>query len=98
MRKYYSDYVRHCTKLYFNLEATPSAISDRVVYNNYVSVSNVLDRYDTATINLIRFVYTSESIVKAVDEFALKSKAKPETLWYIIQTYEKDVAIERGLL
>lgn len=98
MKKFYSDYIRHCTKQYFNLASAPSAINDRVTYNNYVSVANVLERYDTQTTNLLRFVYTGESIQKAVDEYASRARCKSEQIWYIVQTYEKEVAIERGLL
>ena len=98
MRKHYSDYVRHCTRLYFNTDTTPNPLNDKVKYNNYISVSNVLDRYDSKTACMLREVYTSEIIPKAVDKYATKEGCKSEEIWYMIQRYEKDVAVERGLL
>lgn len=99
MRKYYSDYIRHCTRLYFNSDAMPSPIAERVKYNNYIAVSNVLDRYDKDTTLFLRTIYTSEeNLPKNVERTAISKGCKTEALWYIIQTFEKDVAIERGLL
>lgn len=98
MKKYYSDYVRHCTRQYYNLQSAPSAINDRVTFNNYISVSNVLDKYTTADQVLLKSIYTSESMQKSVEQYAFKMGVKSEQIWYIIQTYEKLVAIERGLL
>lgn len=99
MRKYYSDYVRHCARLYFNQEVMPSPLAERVRYNNYIAVSNVLDRYDTDTKLFLRLIYTSEeNLPKIVERTAINKGCKTEALWYIIQTFEKDVAIERGLL
>lgn len=99
MRKYYSDYVRHCARLYFSIDAMPSPLQDKVRYNNYIAVSNVLDRYDTDTKLFLRLIYTSEeNLPKMVGRMAINKGCKTEALWYIIQTFEKDVATERGLL
>lgn len=98
MRKYYSDFVRHCTRLYFDLEATPSPIVERVKYNNYIAVSNVLDKYDTETVLFLKQAYSSDNFTKIVQQIAIKNGCKTEALWYTIQAYEKEVAIERGLL
>jgi hypothetical protein len=99
MRKYYSDYVRHCARLYFSIDAMPSPLQDKVRYNNYIAVSNVLDRYDKDTTLFLRLIYTSEeNLPKMVERMAISKGCKTEALWYIIQTFEKDVATERGLL
>ena len=98
MRKYYSDFVRHCTRMYFDIDSIPSPIVERVKYNNYSAVSNVLDKYDTATVMFIKQVYMSENITRTVQEIAVRKGCKTEALWYTIQGYEKEVAIERGLL
>ena len=98
MKKYYSDFVGHCARHYFNTDTTPNPVTQKVDYNNYVAVSNVLDRYDKAIAQMIRYVYTAESIPKAVTEISTRKMCKPEVIWYTIQTFEKDVAIERGLL
>lgn len=98
MRKHYSDYVRYCTRLYFNLESSPSPIVERVKYNNYISVSNVLDHYDTETILFLKQAYSSENLTKTITEVAVKKGCKPDALWFTIQNYEREVAIERGLL
>lgn len=99
MRKYYSDYVRHCARLYFSIDAMPSPLQDKVRYNNYIAVSNVLDRYEKDTTLFLRLIYTSEeNLPKMVERMAINNGCKTEALWYIIQTFEKDVAIERGLL
>lgn len=99
MRKYYSDFVRHCARLYFSLDAIPSPLQDKIKYNNYIAVSNVLDRYETDTKLFLRLIYTSEeNLPKNVERTAIKKGCKTEALWYIIQTFERDVAVERGLL
>lgn len=98
MRKFYSDYVRHCTKFYFRSENTPSPLTSRVDYNNYASVSNVLAKYDKEVICMLRSVYTAEAVPRAVDEYAKLRKKKSEEVWYLIQKYEREVATERGLL
>lgn len=98
MRKFYSDYVKHCTRFYFKAEALPSPINNKVDYNNYVSVSNVLDKYDKTTIALLRTVYSYDIFPKGVEEYATKHGIKSDAIWFIVQKYEKDVAIERGLL
>ncbi len=98
MKKYYSDYVGHCARFYFNTDTTPSPVEKKVEYNNYVAVSNVLDRYEKDVALMIRYAYTSESIPKAIGEISARKKCKPEAVWYTIQTFEKDVATERGLL
>ena len=98
MRKYYSDYVKHCTRFYFKTEAMPSPINSKVDYNNYVSVSNVLDKYDKSTISMLRTIYAYEIFPKGVDEYSAKNGIDRDTIWNIIQKYEQDVARERGLL
>ena len=99
MRKYYSDFVRHCARLYFNTDAMPSPLQDKVRYNNYIAVSNVLDRYEKDTTLFLRLIYTSEeNLPKIVERTAINKECKSEALWYIIQTFERDVAVERGLL
>jgi hypothetical protein len=98
MKKYYSDYIRHCTRRYFDLASAPSVLSDRVEYNNYVSVSNVISKHEVAVQNLLRYVYTSETVQTGVNTYCKQQSRKAEEIWYIIQSYEKEVAIERGLL
>lgn len=98
MRKYYSDFVRHCTKFFFSRDSIPNPLTEKVNYNNYISVSNVLDRYKTEVFNMIRFVYTSDAIPRAVDEYSRLNNVTREEMWYTVQKYEKEVAIERGLL
>lgn len=98
MRKYYSDFVRHCTRLYFDLEVSPSPIVERAKYNNYIAVSNVLDHYDAETVLFLKQAYSSDNFTKTVQAIAVKKGCKTEALWYTIQAYEKEVAIERGLL
>lgn len=97
MKKFYSDYVGHCSRYYFSTDETPS-VNDRVNYNNFISVSNVLAKYDTAKENLIRFVYTSVTIMKGVQDYAFKNNLRNEEVWYVVMNFEKDVATERGLL
>lgn len=98
MRKYYSDFVRHCTRFYFSRTSVPNPTSDRVNYNNYISVSNVLDRYTSEAFNLIRRVYEAESMPKEVTAYAKDNRCTTEEVWYTVQRYEKEVAIERGLV
>lgn len=99
MRKYYSDFVSHCARLYFNTDTIPSPLADKVKYNNFIAVSNVLDGYSTEDVVFLRRVYTSEdSLPKNVERTAINRGCKSEALWYIIQTFERDVAVERGLL
>lgn len=98
MRKYYSEFVKHCARFYFASSAMPSSLSDRVNYNNYVSVSNVLAKYDTDTQNIIRQAYTTDYITKTVESIARQRSCNSEQIWYIIQKFEREVAIERGLL
>ena len=98
MRKYYSDFVRHCTRFYFSRDLLPNPVTENVNYNNYVAVSNVLDRYQTEVFNMLRFVYTSESMPSAVNQYAKDNGCRTEEVWYNIQRYEKEVATERGLI
>lgn len=98
MRKYYSDFVRHCTRHYFSTEDTPSILTSRGQYNNYISVSNVLSHYDPEKVIMIKYIYTSDSTAKAVSEISRSRHINSEEIWYIIQTYEREVAIERGIL
>lgn len=98
MRKYYSDYVRHCARYYFSKELIPKPLEERVNYNNYISVANVLDRYSVEVFNMLKFIYTSEMIPRAVDKYASETGFKTEEIWYNIQRFERDVAVERGLL
>ena len=39
MKKYYSDYVGHCARHYFNSDTMPSPVNNKVSYNNYIAVS-----------------------------------------------------------
>lgn len=98
MRKFYSEYVKHCARFFFTRDFPPSSVENRVDYNNYVSVSNVLSRYDARFVNIVRLAYTSPTIQEAVNEYSVKNNCTREELWYIIQKFEKEVAIERGLL
>lgn len=98
MRKYYSEFVKHCARFYFSAPAMPNSLSDRVNYNNYVSVSNVLAKYEKDAQNIIRQAYTTDYITKTVENIAKQRSCTSESVWYIIQKFEKDVAIERGLL
>lgn len=98
MRKYYSDYIRHCTRFYFYIEKSPSEIKDKVSYNNYVAVSNILSDYPTATVNMLRTLYLADSMVQAVNEYSDLTKMPTQQIWHTVQNYEKQVAIERGLV
>lgn len=97
MKKFYSEYVGHCARFYFSKADTPS-VNDRVNYNNFISVSNVLSKYDTERQNLLRFIYTSPSLIRAVHEYSATKNMNSEEVWYIIMNFEKEVAKERGLL
>ena len=97
MKKYYSEYVGHCARFYFSKSDTPS-VSDRVNYNNFISVSNVLSKYDTERQNMLRFIYTSPSVIRAVHEYSGSKGIPSEEVWYAISAFERDVATERGLL
>ena len=98
MRKYYSDYVRHCTRYYFYQEKAPSPISDRVSYNNYAAVSNVLGKNPPEVVGMIRMLYQADSMVQAVEDYSKISNIKIPVIWHTVQNYEKEVAIERGLI
>lgn len=97
MKKFYSEYVGHCARFYFSKADTPS-VNDRVNYNNFISVSNVLSKYDTEKQNLLRFIYTSPSVIHAVHEYSASKGVTNEEVWYAISAFERDVAQERGLL
>ena len=98
MKKYYSEYVGHCARFYFRTDRIHSPSESRVDYNNFISVSNVLDRYDAKICNLLRFVYTADKLLEAVSEYSFKNNTSREEVWYTIQKFEKEVAVERGLL
>lgn len=98
MKKYYSDYVGHCARLYFNSDTMPSPVNNKVSYNNYIAVSNALDKYEKDQALVIRFVYTADSLPKAVNEICINRGLKTEAVWYMIQAFERDVALERGLI
>ena len=98
MKKYYSEYIGHCARFYFRTERVPLPTENRVDYNNYISISNVLDRYDSSKINLLRFIYTADNIPAAVNEYCVGNRMNREEVWYTIQKFEKEVAIERGIL
>ena len=97
MRKYYSDLVRHCTRFYFSKESAPSALTSRADYNNYISVANVLDKYSLEEKLILKQVYQSESTIRAVNAIR-NEKWNTESIWYLIQKYEREVAMERGIL
>jgi len=97
MRKYYSDFVAHCTRYYFSTEVTPTP-QMRVEYNNYIAVANVLNGYDLPTQQTIRQLYTADCMSDEANKIAVKLSLKPQNIWYIVSQFERSVAKERGLI
>lgn len=101
MRKYYTEYVRHCLRFYvmtLDVGSCPK-FNTEPDKNNWVACHQAVTNTDPQTLEMIKEVYSQgDTIPDKVYQLSKEMRISQDSIWNIINKLERTVAKNRGLI
>lgn len=98
MRNYYSDYVGHMMRQYLKLkDDTAEEISETTAINIRVC-ADCLKRLPETERSILLSVYSTSPLRQGVLYASETQNIREISVWAIVKNFEKEAAIERGLI
>ena len=98
IKPYYSDYVRHAIRFYARY-LKPDRFKNKVDQSNWYACHNVIKSYTDTEKDILVYVYGAyDTIGDNVYAMANKHHISQNLIWDLMKEFERQVAIERGLL
>lgn len=94
--KYYVPYVRHCVRYYLANRERP-AFDNPVSQSNWESVDKTLSQFETQERQILEDAYRDGLTDTAVYTVSDRYRIPHTMVWVLINQFEKEVAINRGL-
>ena len=101
MKRYYADFVRHCLRFYvmtLDIGTSPKFNNEAEKYN-WVACQAATEKIDTKTMEVVKEIYRpGDTIPDKVYHLSKELKIPQDTIWNMINTLERNVAVKRGLI
>ena len=103
MKPYYSEFVRHCLRYY--IKTLDEGLGGHPIFNtdadreNWSACYNVLKDYSPSNVDIIAYIYRpGDTIADKIYLLAKTKKIPQDTIWGLINTVERKIAKQRGLV
>lgn len=97
MRTRYTEYVRSAMRFYSRY-LTKTTFKNKVEQNNWEACHNVISRYPARDKDILVYIYGErDTLADNIYNISLKYKLNQDIIWLMVEEFEKEVAIERGL-
>lgn len=101
MRRYYTEYVRHCIRFYITTLdiGTVPRFNTEVDKNNWMACHSVLKNFNSKNMDIVCEVYSrGDTIPDKVYNLAKEANIEQDYIWNLLASLERDIAKKRGLL
>lgn len=98
MRNYYSDYVGHMMRQYLKLKDEQSEEINETTSINIRVCAECLQKMPETERAILLSVYSTTPLKEGVLLASEKQNIREISVWAIVKNFEKEAAIERGLI
>jgi len=98
MKPHYTDYARHCMRLYIN-NPYPRTGTD-IEKSNWMACAQALKNFTGPKQKILVMVYKEEgaTMQEKIENYCSHHRNRPQTIWSLVGMFEKQIAKERQLL
>lgn len=103
MKPYYSEFVRHCLRFYIKTldegKGGCPVFRNEAERENWRACHNVLKGYSENDMDTISHIYRpGDTVPDKIYELSMSRRVSQDTIWHLINTTERKIAQERGLV
>ena len=97
-RPHYTDYVTHVAKFY-SRNLYKDTFANPVDKANWWSCHNVISRYSIRDKNILLYIFGEyDTIADNIYQASVQYGLQQDIIWTLVKKFQKQVAIERGLI